>query len=78
MCVYIMFVLGKCQATPFHGRWDTGVCEGAINIDLPKDTGCCKTQSTDGDSRHTFMQSLRFQVGWSFAFIDFSRMPVLE
>ena len=41
-------VLEKCQATPFHGRWearvleshgmrivDAGVCEGAINMDPP-------------------------------------------
>ena len=45
---YIMLVLEKCQATPFHARWearileshgmrivDAGVCEGAINIDPP-------------------------------------------
>ena len=48
MCEYIMFVLEKCQPTPFRGRWearvlesrgmrkvDTGVCKGAINIDPP-------------------------------------------
>ena len=41
-----MFVLDKCQVTPFHGRWearvirprgvrvmDSGACAGAISVD---------------------------------------------
>ena len=48
VCEYIMFMLDKCQVTPFHGKWearvmrsdgmsvtDTGNCAGTISVDPP-------------------------------------------